>query len=560
MVITDSLRLPAQGVMTVTLMAMLDPALAVTETMQLTNTAYVWARNRPQTLTDTAVVSVTANAADLAIEKRDNPDRVIKADDRTLTYTLIYTNYGPMAAQNVTLTDTLPNEVTFGGVVSQPAGWTGPAVGTAIPVTLSWVTPTLAVGQSGEIVLTVTVADDFAGVLTNYTNISTETPETRFDNNQDQEETEVDTTADVTIAKSGEPDAVTTGDQLVYTLVYTNNGPDTALNVVVSDTLIPEVQYLEANPTPRPPTDSVLWWDVGTLLSGESGTIVVTTTVTVAAVDTFTNTVQISTTTLETDYENNMDDEPTDVALADVAIRKVSSHSEAAPGESLVYTLTYQNLGSVPARDVVVWDDLPAEIIFDRAVPAPAVATNPLRWDLGTLDVGASGTILVYAHVRDDLERGTVVLNVAWIETSTEETDYTNNRDSAPTPVDLLGFSARYASGVVILEWETTWEVRTYGFKLYRGESARLSDATPIAFVFATGQGQSSGARYGYKDLGVEHGGTYYYWLVDVDLDGRETVHGPVDVTALPSLTILDSLSFVWVSRTSNDQYREFTE
>jgi hypothetical protein len=176
------------------------------------------------------------------------------------------------------------------------------------------------------------------------------------------------------------------------------------------------------------------------------------------------------------------------------------------------------------------------------------------------LDVGAGGTILVYAHVRDDLEQGTVVQNVARIETSTEETDYTNNRDSAPTPVDLLSFSARYASGVVILEWETTWEVRTYGFKLYRSESARLSEATPIAFVFATGQGQSSGARYGYKDLGVEQGGTYYYWLVDVDLDGRETVHGPVDVTALPSLTILDSLSFVWVSRTSGDQYREFPE
>ena len=71
---------------------------------------------------------------------------------------------------------------------------------------------------------------------------------------QDEEETEVDTFADVTIVKSGEPDLVATGDTLVYTLVYTNNGPDPAQNVVVSDTLIPQVEYVEASPVPRPPT------------------------------------------------------------------------------------------------------------------------------------------------------------------------------------------------------------------------------------------------------------------------------------------------------------------
>lgn len=657
MVITDSLRLPAQGVMTVTMMAVLDPQVTITETLYLTNTAYVRARNRPETLQDTAVVTISANTADLAIVKGAEPGRVIKANDRTVTYTLVYTNYGPVAAENVTLTDTLPNEVTFDRVVSQPAGWTGPTVGTDTPVTLTWVTPTLEVGQSGEIVLTVIVADDFAGVMTNYTHISTETPESRYDNNQDQVETEVDTLADVTIAKSGEPNVVSVGDQLVYTLAYTNNGPDPALNVVVSDTLIPEVQFVSARPSPCPPTDVVLWWELGTLAAGQSGTIVVTTTVTSAAVDTFTNTVVISTTTPETNYDNNQDDDPTDVtanvaivksgtpdvvvigdqlvytlvyinegpamaenvvvsdtlipeinfvaaslaprmpingvlywdlgslaagaggtivvtatvtaeaqgtftntaeiatttpesryddnvdddptdiALADIAIEKVVSHREAAPGESLVYTLTYRNLGSVPAHDVVVWDDLPDEIVFDRAVPAPTVAKNPLSWSLGTLEVGASGIILVYAHVRDDIEQGIDVVNVARIQTSTEESDYDNNHDSAPTPVRLLGFTAHYVPGAVILEWQTVWEVRTYGFKLYRGRSDLWRDAEQIAFIFAAGHGQSGGARYGYKDAGVGHGGVYYYWLVDVDLDGSETVHGPIEVTALPKLT-----------------------
>jgi len=553
-------------------------------------------------------------------------------------------------------------------------------VGTGTPVVLTWTTPTLLVGQTGEIVLTVIVTDGFEGVLTNYASISTETPESRYDNNQDQEETEVDTTADVTIAKAGEPDVVTTDDLLVYTLVCTNNGPHPALNVVVSDTLIPEIQFLEASPSPRPPTDTVLWWEIGTLLPDESRTIVVTTTVTAAAVDTFTNTVEISTTTPETNYDNNraddptnvaanvaieksgapdlvapgdklvytlvytnegpaaaenvvvsdtlipevsfesaepaprepvgdvlywdlgwlgrgaggtivvtvtvaeqargiltnaaeistttpesryddnVDDDSTEVALADVALQKTVSHREAAPGESLIYTLTYQNLGRVPARDVVITDELPYEIIYDRAEPPPDVATNPLRWNLGTLEVGGTGTILVYAHVRDDLTEGADVLNVARIGTSTPESNYANNQASAPTPVELIDFTARYVPEVVILEWETIWEVRTYGFKLYRSETAHLSDAAPIAFIFAAGHGGSGGAQYGYKDLSVGHGKTYYYWLGDVDFDGGETYHGPVKVTTLLQLKHFDSLRFLQVPRLDDGTYRELEQ
>ena len=48
--------------------------------------------------------------------------------------------------------------------------------------------------------------------------------------------------------------------------------------------------------------------------------IIVTATVTAAATGTFTNTVQIATDTPETRYDDNWDDDPTDVEVADVAI------------------------------------------------------------------------------------------------------------------------------------------------------------------------------------------------------------------------------------------------
>ena len=67
MVFTDSLYLPAQAAMTVTFSAVLTPSFDIDETLYLTNTAYTRADNHSETLTDTAVVRVSANVADVEI-------------------------------------------------------------------------------------------------------------------------------------------------------------------------------------------------------------------------------------------------------------------------------------------------------------------------------------------------------------------------------------------------------------------------------------------------------------------------------------------------------------
>ena len=43
--------------------------------------------------------------------------------------------------------------------------------------------------------------------------------------------------ADLEITKSDSPDPVTTGSDLTYTITVTNNGPDAATSVTVTDTL-----------------------------------------------------------------------------------------------------------------------------------------------------------------------------------------------------------------------------------------------------------------------------------------------------------------------------------
>jgi hypothetical protein len=118
---------------------------------------------------------------------------------------------------------------------------------------------------------------------------------------------------DLGITKTVEPEpdgAPFTGDILTYTLTYTNAGPATAHNVVVSDTLPdlltdPVVVSSGAVITPRVGTQFV--WDVADLAAGEGGTITITARVRGyrQGVYTVTNRAVIFTSARESNPENN---------------------------------------------------------------------------------------------------------------------------------------------------------------------------------------------------------------------------------------------------------------
>jgi len=69
-------------------------------------------------------------------------------------------------------------------------------------------------------------------------------------------------------------------------------------------------------------------------------------------------------------------------------------------------------------------------------------------------------------------------------------------------------------------------EFDNFGFRLLRSVTNNQNNAVSIAFIPAQGQGHTGGA-YSYLDTDVRKGETYFYWLVDIDLDGVETYHGP---------------------------------
>lgn len=128
--------------------------------------------------------------ADLMVSLGDAPDPVAAGTE--LTYAITVTNSGPDAAENVSLSDTLPPGTTFVSLAS-PGGWscTTPAVGAGGTVACS--NPILAVG-SDVFTLTVAVPISTAGgtVLSNTATVAATTTDAAPGNESSTVTTTVD--------------------------------------------------------------------------------------------------------------------------------------------------------------------------------------------------------------------------------------------------------------------------------------------------------------------------------------------------------------------------------
>jgi uncharacterized repeat protein (TIGR01451 family) len=328
MVLTESLSLPVGGTFTATFQALVTAVPPPAGSLWLTNTSCVttttWLEDVPTPPCDDAPIRVVQQA-DLTLVKTDQPDEYV-LNGEVLTYTLAYRNLGGEEVQDVVLTDTLPAEVTFGGVVAQPPGWSAPPAHDPVPPeTLTWTVPTLGAGASGQIVYTVTVSSEYSGTMTNRACISTETPEEDYGNNCDQEDTRVTPEiVDLGIVKTDDPEPGVPGGPLTYTIEYVNNGPFDAREVYITDTFplvgLTFVRVLEQPPgwvgpdySAGPPIE--LTWYTPTLVVGASGRIVYEVLAAEDVPGEIVNTACISSTLADYDDSNNCDEEPTAVEL-----------------------------------------------------------------------------------------------------------------------------------------------------------------------------------------------------------------------------------------------------
>ena len=210
------------------------------------------------------------------------------------------------------------------------------------------------------------------------------------------------TEAAVSLAKT-RPDAqaqIVVGEVLRYEITYENTGKVPLTGITVTDSLPDNTTLEAANPTPTSTTNSgaTLVWQLPDLDPGKSNTITLTVNSTGVQVgDTLTNQAFVTTTEAPQQSASAVS---TVREAPNLIVEKTASPAIAYPGDTVTFTLSYQNTGNGDALNAVLADQLPSALDFVSATNQKTADTNGLvEWALGTLKAGASGAKVITTKV-----------------------------------------------------------------------------------------------------------------------------------------------------------------
>jgi len=248
---------------------------------------------------------------------------------------------------------------------------------------------------------------------------------------------------ELAIEKSGQPNPVYAGEELVYNIAVTNNGTATADPVVVVDTLPSEVSYQSdtggcAVIDTGPP--EVLECDIGPL--GPSETFIFEITVLVSP-DAEPGIIDNAATANDevTDTTRTLVRAPT----VDLVIEKTDTPDPVMAGQELFYEIVVSNAGQATATGVTVTDTLPVDVEYvdntDSCV-GPDVS-NRLVCSLPDLAGGDSYSFEIKTRVDPDTVVGEadatlVISNTAQVGSQEIENDPGDNTVTQSTFVEEL--------------------------------------------------------------------------------------------------------------------------
>jgi uncharacterized repeat protein (TIGR01451 family) len=364
---------------------------------------------------------------------------------------------------------------------------------------------------------------------------------------------------DLSIHKTDGRTLVNAGDQLTYTLTYTNAGPGISYNTIMTDTLPLTALNVSTPTVPGVITPTIqpglIVFQLGTLPPGHVGRTTVTLTLApnTPLTSLVVNTVVITTRSSETNTTNNTSTDIDHLQPADVQIHKTDGRDAVARGQALVYTLTYTNAGPGIARNVIMTDTLPFEALNVSTPTVPGVITPTIEpgrviLRLGTLMPGQVGRTTLSLTVGPNTPASVAYVNTIVIDSTTPDTNPGNNRSedrdrlTSTTAVVLAEFGVERQPGGVLVRWRTVAELDNYGFRVYRSRTPNRAGAELITpqIIPGQGRGRAGGASYSFLDTGAPDG-PLYYWLEDIDLNGTSEFHGP----AQPALQGVGTTLFV---------------
>jgi large repetitive protein len=374
-------------------------ALTITATVtvaalpSVVNTAVITAADQydPVLVNNSSSVTVTPQRADLAVLKTVNNPAANVGED--VTFTITVTNNGPNAATGVALSDLLPAGLTY---VSHTA-----SQGIYTPGTGNW--STLAIPFPGNATLTIT-ATVTAASLPSVVNTAAITAADQYDPTPGNNSSSVTVTpqrADLAVLKTVNNPAPNVGQNVTFTITVTNNGPNAATGVALSDLLPAGLTYVSHTASQGIYTPGTGDWSTLSLANGGTATLTITATVTAAAIPSVVNTAAI---TAADQFDPFPGDNSSSVTVtpqqADLEVFKSVNNATPIVGQNVVFNITVVNNGPSAATGVTINDLLPAGLTYVSHTVSQGIYTPGTgNWGILSLANGGSATMAITATV-----------------------------------------------------------------------------------------------------------------------------------------------------------------
>ena len=264
--------------------------------------------------------------------------------------------------------------------------------------------------------------------------------------------------ADLKVTDTGTPNPVTPTNNITYTQVITNSGPQDAVNASFTEQVPANTTFVSMS--------TVAGWTCVTPAVGGTGTItctnpnftngsnanfslVVKVNAGVASGTVVTDIASATSGINDPNFSNNTATVQTTVSAATAADESITVSATPNPvpaGGTITYTVMVMNNGPAATVQSVMTFPITGPSTFQSVTPpagwvctTPPVSTNVVVCRIASLAAGASGTFTIVTAVPAGTAGGTMIATTANIGCSTPDPSYANNNASTTVVVAAAG-------------------------------------------------------------------------------------------------------------------------
>jgi len=241
--------------------------------------------------------------------------------------------------------------------------------------------------------------------------------------------------ADLSVTKTVNNATPNLGQSVIFTVSVTNNGPNAATNVAVSDTLPAGMTFVSSNPSQGTYNSGTGSWSVGSLAVSQTATLQITATVT--SVGAKTNTAQVSASDQfdpDSTPGNSIatEDDQASAQLTpqaiDLSLTKTVNDSTPDKNQNVTFTISLSNAGPSTGTNIVVQDVLPAGMTFVSSTPSQGSYSSATGlWTVGTVAASGSASLDIVATVTTSGAKTNTAQVTAADQTDIDSTPNNNN-------------------------------------------------------------------------------------------------------------------------------------